>query len=397
MRDCYRRESGLGDFKHYNSWVEINLDYLSDNIRNIKSLLSPDCEVMAVVKSNAYGHGAIAISKYIEKMYPTAQLAVADAWEGLELRKAGIKLPILVLGPISDDQLEEAVYNDLSITLFNIGNAKLVSDISIRLNKTSKVHIKIDSGLRRIGFKPGEELKRAIDILKNLTGLDIIGVYTHFAESGALDKTFTKGQLEIFNKGLNQLRENNIDPKFVHSASTQAILELPGSHFNLVRAGKAIYGYHGMDHGYDKISLKPILEWKAVITNINQLLPGESIGYARTFTASKKMSIAVVPVGFGDGYSSLLSNRGSVIINGKKVPIVGRVCMDSCFVDITGLENVKIGDIATILGEDNGEKIDKFDICKITGAQVSEVLAIIGRRVARIYKSKGEYVSADSL
>ena len=182
---------------------------------------------------------------------------------------------------------------------------------------------------------------------------------------------------------------------YIHSASTQAILELPESHFNLVRAGKAIYGYHGMDHEFNKITLKPILEWKAVITNINQLLPGESIGYSRTFTADKKMSIAVIPVGFGDGYSSLLSNKGNVIINGKKVPIVGRICMDSFFADITDVENVKIGDVATILGEVDGVKIEKSDICYITGAQVSEVLAVIGRRIARIYISNENLLVKD--
>lgn len=386
----------MNDFKHYNSWLEINLDYLSENIESIKSLVDTDCKIMAVVKSNAYGHGAIAVSKYIEKRYPDAHLAVADVWEGLELRNAGIKLPILVLGPISDDQLEEAVEHDLSITLFSVNNAKIASDISIRLNRDVKSHIKIDSGLRRIGFKPGEELQEALNTFRSLSGLNIEGVYTHFAESGSQDKTFTTQQLIIFNKGLNQLRENKIDPKYIHSAATQAILEFPGSHFNLVRAGKAIYGYHGMDHEFNKITLKPILEWKAVVTNINQLLPGESIGYSRTFTASKKMSIAVIPVGFGDGYSSLLSNKGSVIINGKKVPIVGRVCMDSCFADITDVENVRIGDVVTILGEAGGVKIEKSDICNITRAQVSEVLAVIGRRIARIYISDGEYISADS-
>ena len=377
----------LKDFKHYNSWLEINLDYLSDNIESIKSLVDSDCIFMAIVKSNAYGHGAVVVSKYIERECANAQLAVADVWEGLELRQANIKLPILVLGPIPDDQLDEAIEHDLSITLFNINSTILVSNISKKLNKNTKVHIKIDSGLRRIGFKPGEELQEFINTVKHLQALDIVGVFTHFAESGAIDKTFTLQQLDIFNKGLCQLKENNINPKYIHSASTQAILELPESHFNLIRAGKAIYGYHGMNHESNKITLKPILEWKAVITNIKQLLPGESIGYSRTFTASKKMLIAVMPVGFGDGYSSLLSNKGSVIISGKKAPLVGKVCMDSCFADITDIENVKIGDIVTFLGEVNGEKIEKADICNITGAQVSEVISIIGRRVARTYIS----------
>ena len=147
----------MKDFKHYNSWVEINLDYLSDNIESIKSLVDPSCQIMAIVKSNAYGHGAIVVSKYIEALYPDAQLAVADVWEGLELRKANVNLPILVLGPIPDDQLEEAIEHDLSITLYSINNAKLVSKISDRLEKNTKTHIKIDSGLRRIGFKPGED------------------------------------------------------------------------------------------------------------------------------------------------------------------------------------------------------------------------------------------------
>lgn len=382
--------------KHYSSWLEINLDYLSDNIESIKSLVGPNCEIMAVVKSNAYGHGAIEVSKHIERVYNHAQLAVATVWEGIELRHANIKIPILVLGAIPDDQLEEAIEHDLTIALFNINIAKVVSDISKKLNKNIKVHIKIDSGLRRIGLKPGGELQEFINAIKGLQTLDIEGVFTHFAESGALDKSFTLQQLNIFNKGVSQLKDNNISPKYIHCANTQAILEIPESHFNLVRAGKAIYGYHGMDHESNKITLKPILEWKAVITSLKQLLPGESIGYSRTYTASTKMLIAVLPVGFADGYSSLLSNKGSVIVNGKKAPLVGRVCMDSCFADVTDIENVQLGDIVTFLGEVKDVKIEKSDICNITGAQVSEVISVIGRRVGRIYMSNREHVTSNS-
>lgn len=387
----------MKDIKHYNSWVEINLDYLSDNIESIKSLIGPNCEIMTVVKGNAYGHGAIGVSKYIEKTCTKVQLAVANVWEGLELRQANIKSPILVLGPIPDYQMEEAIENDLSITLFNINTAQLVSRISKKLNKNTKVHIKIDSGLRRIGFKPGDELQEFINSIKDLQAIDIVGVFTHFAESGAVDKSFTLKQLDIFNKGLNQLKENSISPKYIHCANSSAILEVPDSHFNLVRAGKAIYGYHGMDHEFSKIKLKPILEWKAVITDIEQLLPGESIGYSRTFTSSSNMQIAIMPVGFADGYSSLLSNKGSVIINGKKASIVGSICMDSCFADITNIEDVQIGDIVTFLGKDGDEEIQKPDICKITGYSLSEVISIIGRRIARTYIINSEHVSLDSI
>ena len=387
----------MKDIKHYNSWLEINLDYLSDNIESIKSLIDPNCEIMAVVKGNAYGHGAVAVSKYLEKTCTNIQLAVANVWEGLELRRANIKLPILVLGPIPDDQLKEAIENDLSITLFSIHIAKLVSNISKEIGKNTKVHIKIDSGLRRIGFKQGEELQKFIYSIKNLQALDIVGVFTHFAESGAIDKSFTLQQLDIFKKALKQLKENNISPRYIHCANSQAILELPESHFNLVRAGKAIYGYHGMDHEYSKIKLKPMLEWKAVITDLEQLLPGESIGYSRTFTAGKNMRIAVIPVGFVDGYSSLLSNKGSVIIKGEKASIVGRVCMDSCFADITDIEDVQIGDVVTFLGEDGKEKIEKSDICNITGVQVSEVISTIGRRVTRIYTINSRHISIDNI
>ncbi len=387
----------MKDIKHYNSWVEINLDYLSDNIESIKSLIDPNCEILTVVKGNAYGHGAIGVSKYIEKTCTKVQFAVANVWEGLELRQANIKAPILVLGPIPDYQLEEAIENDLSITLFNINIAKLVSSISKKLNKKTKVHIKIDSGLRRIGFKPGEELQEFINSIKDLQALDIVGVFTHFAESGSLDKSFTLQQLDIFKKGLNQLKENNISPRYIHCANSQAILEIPESHFNLVRAGKALYGYHGMDHEYSKIKLKPILTWKTVITDIEQLLPGESIGYSRTFTSSSNMRIAIMAVGFADGYSSLLSNKGSVIINGKKASIVGSVCMDSCFADITNIEDVQIGDIVTVLGEDGNEQIQKPDIRNITGYALSEIIAIIGRRITRTYIINSEHVSMDSI
>ncbi|WP_422487049.1 alanine racemase [Gudongella sp. DL1XJH-153] len=369
----------------YNSWLEINLDYLKNNIEQIRGHIGTECEIMAVVKSNAYGHGAVTIVKYLQKNCNIKYFSVANIWEALELRREEIDAPILVMSSLMDSQLEEAVKNDITITLFNSETAKKIDEIGKRIGKRPRVHIKIDSGLRRIGLIPGEELQAFAEQIKSTENLDIEGVYSHFAESGNEDKTFTYEQLGIFNEGVSQLRENGIDPKYIHCAASQAILEVPESHFNLVRSGKLTYGYHGMSHENKTIELKPILSWKSAITNILELKKGESIGYSRTFTADKDMKVAVVSVGFGDGYSSLLSNKGSIIINGIKAPIIGRICMDSTFIDITGLDDVRIGDVVTILGREGDAEITKNEICSITGQQVSEIIANIGRRVGRFY------------
>lgn len=373
----------------YNSWLEINLDDLTNNVKQVRSIINPECVVMAVIKSNAYGHGALEIARHLENNCNINYFAVANIWEALELRESNINSSILVLGGlVSGEQLEEAVKNHITITLFDINTAKKIAEVANKLGKVSKIHIKIDSGLRRIGFRPGDELQEFLMQLKEIDGLEIEGAFSHFSESGSLDKTFTLEQLDIFKKGLEQLKSNGIEPKYIHCAASQAILELPQSHFNLVRAGKLIYGYHGMDHEYNGISIKPILKWKAIISNITKVYKGESIGYSRSFIANKDMIIAVVAVGFGDGYSSLLSNEGSVIISGIKRPIVGRVCMDSCFIDITNLEDIHIGDVVTVLGEDGNMKITKEEICAISKVQVSEVIANIGRRVCRVYTKR---------
>lgn len=372
---------------YYNSWLEVNIDNLSYNINQIKGLIGENCDIMGVVKSNAYGHGLLDIAKHLVYKCNVAYLAVANIWEAIELRNSDITAPILVLGTIVDSHLPVAIENNLTIALYDIKAAKFISEESLKLNKKTKVHIKIDSGLRRIGLRIGQELQDFIEEVTCLPGLNIEGVFTHFADSGALDKTFTYEQLDNFKTAIMQLKENDIYPRYIHCAATQAILEVPESHFNLVRAGKLIYGYHGLNHNCDKIDLKLLLQWKALITNIRKVYAGESIGYSRTFTASRDMTIAVVAVGFGDGYSSLISNKGFVLINGKKAPLVGRVCMDSCFADITDIDNVMVGDEAIIIGEQGNEKIEKMDIFKITGVQTSEVIANIANRVGRIYIS----------
>lgn len=379
---------------NYNSWVEINFENLAYNVERIKSLLEPNCEIMGVVKSNAYGHGAVEIAKFLINECGISQLALATLCEGIELRNAGINVPLLVFGVIPNLQLEQAVNYDLTIALFRIDTAKNLSEIAKKLDKNAKVHIKIESGLGRIGVRPGEELQELINTIKELSGLDIEGAFTHFSESGAIDKSYTFEQLSKFQDGIRQLQDNDIKPKYLHCANTQAILEVPESHSNLVRAGKAIYGYHGMDHEFSKINLRPILQWKTTIGHIKYVFPGESLGYSRTYTADSKRKIATLPFGFGDGYSSLLSNKGHVIIKGKKAPVVGRICMDQCLVDVTDIEDVGVGDIVTILGVDGKEKIGVMDLSKLTGLQPTEIVSSIGRRVERTYISKNRIATS---
>ncbi|MCR4944120.1 MAG: alanine racemase [Clostridium sp.] len=372
-------------------WAEIDLDAVKFNIENIKKI-SKDRDVVAVVKADAYGHGAV-------DMVPTllengaSRLAVAMISEALELRKNGIKAPIMILGYTPLEYGKELIENDIEQTVYDLDYVKELSKIAKSLGKKSKIHIAIDTGMGRIGFLPGKKTVDIIEKIVNLEGIDTIGMFTHFATADELDKTYTYEQFDKMNSVIEGLKERDIEIPFKHVSNSGAIMDMPETFLEGVRAGIILYGYYPSDEvKKDVLPLKKVLTLKTRVSHVKELDEDMYISYGRTFKTSKKSVIATIPVGYADGYSRLLSGKAKVIINGKLAPVVGRICMDQCMVDITDIGGVKLGDEVILLGEENGIKYDADDMARDMGTINYEIICMLKQRIPRVYIKKGEIV-----
>lgn len=370
-----------------NSIAIIDLPKIKMNIDKINKYIGQGSEVMPVLKGNAYGHGMIEIAKYITKECGITKIAVAQVREAVQLRKAGIDSMIMILGGIPYNNIKAVVEYDLVVPVFTKEFAEMVSEESIKKNKKTKMHIKIDTGLRRIGVQAGKQLQDLIDFIKDLKGIEIEGMFTHFAESEILDKSFSYEQLELFKKAIDQVKENGLELKYFHCANTSAVSSIPESHYDLVRTGGLYLGYDPSEGEYNRLGLEFALTWKSWVTNVKYVEAGESVGYNRRFMAEKRTKVATLGFGYGDGYiQDLINKGGEVIIKGKKVPIIG-ICMDQTFVDVTSIDGVKINDEVTILGKDGKCEINVFDLAKKINGPYVYVLSNIGKRVLRIYNN----------
>ena len=372
-------------------WAEIDLDAVKFNIENIKKI-SKDRDVVAVVKADAYGHGAV-------DMVPTllengaSRLAVAMISEALELRKNGIKAPIMILGYTPLEYGKELIENDIEQTVYDLDYVKELSKIAKSLGKKSKIHIAIDTGMGRIGFLPGKKTVDIIEKIVILEGIDTIGMFTHFATADELDKTYTYEQFDKMNSVVEGLKERDIEIPFKHVSNSGAIMDMPETFLEGVRAGIILYGYYPSDEvKKDVLPLKKVLTLKTRVSHVKELDEDMYISYGRTFKTSKKSVIATIPVGYADGYSRLLSGKAKVIINGKLAPVVGRICMDQCMVDITDIGGVKLGDEVILLGEENGIKYDADDMARDMGTINYEIICMLKQRIPRVYIKKGEIV-----
>ena len=261
-----------------------------------------------------------------------------------ELREAGIKAPILVLGSIADDEAELVAKYNLIQTVYSKDIVCMLNALGKEHNRIVPVHIKLDTGMGRIGIRNDRELIDLLEQIKKLSYIDCQGVFTHFSTSDESDKTYTKEQLKIFNEMLHICKSYDIHFKYVHAANSAAIIDCPNTYFNMVRGGIAMYGYYPSDEvELQKVDISPVLEWHTKVMHIKEVKRGDAISYGKTFIAQKPMKIATIPVGYGDGYNRLLSNRGYVLVRGKRVPIVGRICMDQTMIDVTPIEDVSVG------------------------------------------------------
>lgn len=376
-------------------WAEINLDNLKYNMKEIRKI-SKSRDIIGVVKADAYGHGALEVSKVILENGATA-LAVATSSEAVQLRKGGIKAPVMILGYTPVELLDEIIENDVQQTIYSYDAALNLSRTAREKNKTAKIHIAVDTGMGRIGFAPNEESINEVIKISRLPNITIEGMFSHFSTSDEKDKKYSLYQLENFNWFYDKLKKNGININVRHIANSAAIIDMPGIHFEAVRPGIILYGYYPSDEvNKGNLSLKPVMSLKAKISNIKTLPEGKYISYGRKFVTKRKSVIATLPIGYADGFSRGLSGKAKVIVNGNYADVVGRICMDQCMIDVTDIEKVSMNNEVTIMGEyeKKGKKlsITADDIAKELGTISYEILCMISKRVPRVYIQGGKVV-----
>ncbi|HAU31058.1 MAG: Alanine racemase [Desulfotomaculum sp. 46_296] len=367
-------------------WAEIDLGAIAQNMQEIRKLASSSSEIMAVVKANAYGHGALETAKIVLSNGATS-LAVARVEEAKELRKAGIDAPILLLGYTPGAQFHEVLDLNLIQTVYSLEMAEALSGVAGHSGRQAKVHIKVDTGMGRLGLSPGKPALE--DILKTarLPHLILEGIFTHFATADSADKTFTLAQLGLFINFLEELRKAGLEFPLRHCANSAALLDLPQTYLNMVRPGIIIYGLYPSDEIRNSINLKPAMAFKTRIAQIKKVPAGYKISYGSTYQTSQPTIIAVISAGYADGYSRLLSSRGIVLVNGQRARVVGRVCMDQCMVDVGHINGVSPGDEVVLFGSDGAETIPVEEIAKLTGTISYEIICMVNSRVPRFYLS----------
>lgn len=375
--------------------AEINLDNIAHNIINIKKFLSQETKLMAIVKADGYGHGAIEVAKTC--LYNGANfLGVAIIDEALELRNNNIHEPILILGYTKDSRLSLVVEYNITQTIFSYEMAKKLSKEAVILNKKVNVHIKIDTGMGRLGFYPNEDTVKEIIKISKLKFIKITGIFTHFANADNIDKSFTIEQIKRFNNLLELLKNNKFDFNNIdiHASNSGGILDFNklsnrfNFNFNMVRAGIIIYGLYPSEYVEKSISLKPAMSLKTHISFIKEVEANTSISYGSTYITNKKSKIASIPVGYADGYARCLSNKARVIINGYYCNVIGRICMDQFMVDVTHIEDVKIEDNVILMGSNNFNNnfnISVEELANLQGTINYEIVCNIGKRVPRVF------------
>ncbi len=364
-------------------WAEIDLSAIAHNVTEIRKVTNREAKVCAVVKADAYGHGAGAVARTALQA-GADRLAVAIVNEAVELRNAGFDVPILVLGYTPVWQADLVVKNDITQTIFTLESAQVLSAVAIAAGKTAKVHLKIDTGMARVGVSPTDAGAFAAAVAA-LPGVEIEGVYSHFAVSDSWDKTFTYEQFRRFLEGIEYIKAQGIHIPIRHIANSAALLELPEMHLDMVRPGIILYGLWPSEEVKKNLLLKPAMKFKTQVGFVKDVPPNSSISYGRTYYTDQRSRIATLPVGYADGWSRLLAGKTQVSIHGQRAPIVGRVCMDQCMIDVSHIGDVAIDDEVLLFG---GAELPVEEIAQIMGTINYEIVCMVGRRVPRYYISE---------
>lgn len=371
-----------------NSFVTIDLTKVKNNMEKIRNHVGPGVEIMPVLKANACGHGLVPAARWLTKECGVSRLAVSEVREAEQLNLAGVDAEVMVLGGVPLNNLPYAVESDLILPVFRIHDAMVLSELAVKAGKMIRVHIKIDTGLGRIGVCRGRELEDLLDGILPLPGLLIEGVFTHFGEAEVEDPAFTNQQIRDFEGALTQIRARGLSPRYIHATNTPSTVRFRNAHYNMVRAGLLWLGYDPCMDEANRLGVETVLEWKTFLTNKKFLPAGGRTGYWRSFTASRDTVIGIASFGYGDGYLEDLGKKGGyVLIRGKRAPII-EVCMDQTFLDITDIPEADAGDMVTLIGHDGQEKIDAFDLEKLTGNSYVVYLCNISERPVRLYRTE---------
>ena len=369
----------------------ISLDAVEQNFREMRKNIAEDTKMIAVVKADAYGHGAVPIAHLIEDHDYIWGFAAATAEEAVHLRQAGITKPILILGIVFDEYFPELVQYDIRPAVCEYDEAKKLSDEAVLQNKTVHIHIALDTGMTRIGYADIPESVEEIKKIAELPNLEIEGMFTHFARADEYDRSPAMVQLERYQDFSKRVEEAGVDIPLHHCSNSAGIIRVPEANLSIVRAGITIYGiYPSSEVERDIVKLEPVMELKSHVTYVKDVPAGAAISYGGTYVADKKRRVATIPVGYADGYPRQLSNKGWVLIHGKKAPILGRVCMDQFMADVTEIDNVKKGDEVTLLGRDGDEFISIEEMGDLCGRFSYEFACDISPRVPRVYIKDGK-------
>ena len=381
--------------KHYlRICAEINLNAVAYNFKSMKDRLAPETKMIAVVKTDGYGHGAIPIAHMVQEYPYVWGFAVATIEEAVLLREAGIEKPILILGFVFPDAYEDVVRYDIRPAVFKLSMARQLSEEAVRQQKKVYFHIKVDTGMSRIGFSDTAESADVVKEISKLPNVEMEGLFTHFARADEKDKKWANLQFERYQAFSQMLKDREV-PIAIHQCSNSAgIYDMPEANMDLVRAGISIYGMYPSEE-VNKLAapIVPVMSLKSHIVYIKELQPGSQISYGGTFVVEHPMKVATIPVGYGDGYPRSLSGRGRVLIRGCEAPILGRVCMDQFMVDVTDIPNVKEGDMVTLIGSDGGYEITMEELAEKSGRFHYELACDIGKRVPRRFWKDGKIIA----
>lgn len=379
------------EYKLNRAWAEVNLDHIAHNVREIRRITGKRAEIMGIVKADAYGHGVMEVARTLLNNGVT-RLAVSMLDEAIQLRNHGIDVPILVLSYTDPRRAEEIIRHEITQAVFSHDLAGALSDAAVKLGKNVKIHIKIDTGMTRVGFMPGYSAVKDVVQISKLPGIIIEGLFTHFASADEQDRSYTEMQFERFMSICTELNRIGLYIPVKHAANSAGIIQFPEMHLDMVRPGIILYGLYPSEE-VDKsvIDLKPAMTLKANVTLVKNVEPGTSISYGRIFTTQRHSRIATVPIGYADGYTRLLNTKGRVLINGEFAPVVGKICMDQCMVDVTDLKSdVRVGDEVVLFGEQEGNRITIEEVAAQIGTVNYEVVCIIGKRIPRVYLQEGK-------
>ncbi len=367
-------------------FATVNLDHIHYNIRRIRERIPKHCKIMAVIKADGYGHGAVRIAQELSGVDAVWGYAVATIDEALEIIEQGIGKPVLILGYTFPSTIPLAVEYGIRVTLFDRDSAELLNETAQRSGKKAKVHIKLDTGMGRIGIQPDESGMDFVRQVAALDGIEMEGIFTHFARADETDKTAAKEQYARFSRFCDRLEAEGIHIPLKHCANSAAIMEMKETHLNLVRSGIITYGLRPSEEvDVSPMQLKAAMEIKASVIHVKEVPAGTPISYGGCFVTGRPSRIATLSVGYADGYPRCLSDKGSVLIHGKRFPVVGRVCMDQMMVDVTDAEEVKQGDLATLVGQDGDECITMDEFAALSQRINYESVCDIGKRVPRVY------------